>query len=91
MKKLKHLLKSKTGKILLAVAAIFVIGYAVANVEKNKAIAAIIAKIKADDGWFNEVKAKADAAGRSLESQLRADAIWMLSRMDEYKNAWWNF
>ena len=47
---------------------------------KEDIIADYISRIRAYDVWFNNVKEKANNNGATLDEQLRADAIYMLSK-----------
>ena len=91
MKKIKNLFKTKHGKIIALILGVIIVYFIAAGSERTKAINAIIAKMKADSGWLSTIQAKATKAGISLQQQLKLDATWMLKRMDEYKNKWWNF
>lgn len=46
-----------------------------------------ISIIKADKAWFDTVKTKAAAAGKSVDDQLRLDAIYMLEAVQGRKRA----
>jgi len=91
MKKLKNILKSTPGKIIAIIAVLIIVYLFAASYEREKAISSIIANMKADAGWLSSIESKAEAAGISIDEQMRQDAKWILQNADDYLNKWWNF
>jgi len=91
---MKKLTKSKTGKILIVVAGMLFLYFtllpALKKARKENEIKRIIEKIKANKEWYASVVAKAEGApDRTLDDQLRLDAIWILEHGDDYSGFVW--